>query len=172
MLENTDMDSDSSFSTFRRNNWIFILSFILFSLLIGYSITAIAPASGLDSGVSPTWSKGEEMPTPRVQAQGVAIGDKIYVIGGADFSKDVKGSKFDRVEIYETQNNKWITNTKPMPAAIDHGAAAVYNDKIYTVGGFIEGHVPTDRLFIYDTDCRCDVYSRSRQDTQTHVDTL
>ena len=151
MLENMDMDSVSSFSAFMRNNWIFILAFFLLSLLIGYSTTAIAQTSGLDSEVSPTWSKGEEMPTPRHEAAAVAIGDKIYVMGGADYSKNLQGTRFDKVEIYDTQKNKWINSTKPMPVAIDHGAAAVYNDKIYLVGGFIEGRVPTNKLFIYDT---------------------
>ena len=145
-----DIDNASSFWIFARNNWI-ILSFILFSLLIGYSTTAILPASGLDSGVSPTWSKGEEMPTPQTEPAAVAIGDKIYVMGGADYSKNLQGNMSDKVQIYDTQKNKWITNTKPMPLAIDHSAAAVYNDKIYVVGGFIKGKVPTNKLFIYDT---------------------
>jgi N-acetylneuraminic acid mutarotase len=151
MLENMDMDSDTSFSTFRANNWIFILGSILFSLFMGCSTMSTAPSFGLDSGVSPTWSKGENMPTPRAEAAAVAIDDKIYVIGGADYSKSLQGNMFDKVEIYDTQKNKWISSTKPMPLALDHTAAAVYNDKIYVVGGFIEGKVPTNKLFIYDT---------------------
>ena len=151
MLENMDMHSVTTFSTFRPNNGIFILTFILFSLLIGYLTTTIALASGLDSGVSPTWSNGEEMPTSRVEAAAVAIRDKIYVIGGGDYSKSLQGTRFDKVEIYDTQKNIWITSTKPMPLAVDHSAAAVYNGKIYVVGGFIKGKVPTNKLFIYDT---------------------
>jgi N-acetylneuraminic acid mutarotase len=151
MLENMDVDRDSSFSTLMPNNWIFILGFILFSVLMGCSTMAIRTSFGLDPEVSPAWNNGEEMPTPRDEAQAVAIGDKIYVMGGADYSKNLTGTRFDEVEIYDTQKNKWTTSTKPMPLAIDHGAAAAYNDKIYVVGGFIEGRVPTNKLFIYDT---------------------
>jgi N-acetylneuraminic acid mutarotase len=151
MLENMDMNSDNSFSTFGPNNRIFILGFILFSLFMGCSTMSTAPTFGLDSELSPTWSKGENMPTPRTEAAAVAIDDKIYFIGGADYSKSLQGTRFDKVEIYDTQKNKWINSTKPMPVAIDHEAAAAYNDKIYLVGGFIEGKVPTNKLFIYDT---------------------
>ena len=38
-----------------------------------------------------------------------------------------------------------------MPFPVDHGAAVAFNDKIYVVGGFIKGKVPSDKLFIYDT---------------------
>jgi N-acetylneuraminic acid mutarotase len=151
MLENMDMDSDSSFSTFRPNDWIFILGFILFSLLMGYSTTAITPTSGLDSEDSPTWSNGQEMPTPRTEALADHVVDKIYVMGGVDYSK---ARQVDKVEVYDTKTDEWITSAKPMPLGIDHGSSASYNGKIYVVGGFIAGKakVSTDKLFIYDPE--------------------
>lgn len=145
------MDNVSSFSMFRSRNWIFVLSFILVSLSIGYSTTTIEAGSGLDSGITPTWSTGKEMPTPRDQAAAVAVDDKIYVMGGADYSQNIQGTRFDTVEIYDTQKDKWINSTKSMPLPVDHSAAAAYNGKIYVAGGFIEGRVPTNKLFIYDT---------------------
>jgi len=146
-----DMDNASTISMFRANHWIFLLSFILLTLVIGYLATATAPVSGLDSGRSPRWSVGKEMPTPRDQAAAVAIGDKIYVMGGADYSEKIQGTRYDKVEIYDAQKNKWINSTKPMPLPVDHGAAAAYNGKIYFVGGLIGGIIPTNKLFIYDT---------------------
>jgi hypothetical protein len=76
-----------------------------------------------------------------------AIDNKMYVIGGADYSEGVQK---DTVEMYDTGTERWVTDLKPIPIALDHGVAASYGGKIYVVGGFLEGKVPTDKLFIYD----------------------
>lgn len=108
----------------------------------------LVPTFALTSGNSTAWSMGENMPTPRTELMADRIDDKIYVIGGVDYSKNIQ---LDKVEIYDTKENKWLTSAKPMPEAIDHGAAVSYNGKIYVVGGFTEGKVPIDKLFIYDS---------------------
>lgn len=70
-------------------------------------------------------------------------------MGGVDYSKD---SQLDKVEIYDTTKNEWLSDeAKPIPVPIDHGAAVSYDGKIYVVGGFIKGKVPTNKLLIYDT---------------------
>ena len=150
MVENTNDDTVYSPSIFISKSWFSLLGF-LFSLFIGYSVSATEATSAAVSETSPTWTNGEDMPTARDEALAVTIDGNIYVMGGADYSKTLKGVRFDKVEIYDTQRNKWIASTKAMPLATDHGAAAVYADKIYVVGGFIEGRVPTNKLFIYDT---------------------
>ena len=93
------------------------------------------------------WSIANSMPTPRSEFMAEAIDNKIYVIGGADYSE---GIQKDTVEMYDTGTERWVTDLKPIPIALDHGAAASYGGKIYVVGGFLEGKVPTDKLFIYD----------------------
>jgi N-acetylneuraminic acid mutarotase len=139
-----------SFFRLSSNDGIFMFAVMLTGLLIALSFSAIPQTFGLDSKLFPIWSNGKDMPTPRTEASAAAAGDKIYVIGGADYSENLTGKRFDKLEIYDTQNNKWITSAKAMPLAIDHGVAAAYNGKIYVVGGFIEGRVPTNKLFIYD----------------------
>ena len=120
-------------------------------LFIPSIIYATETSYGFDSDESSTWIIGEEMPTPRTEILADAVGEKIYVMGGADYSKSSQGTRMDKVEIFDTQKNIWITSAKPMPVAIDHGVAVAYNNKIYVVGGFIEGRIPTNKLFIYDT---------------------
>jgi N-acetylneuraminic acid mutarotase len=94
-----------------------------------------------------SWTMGEKMPTPRTELQADSIEDKIYAIGGVEYTT---GGQLDTLEIYDTKKNEWNTNAMALPQAIDHGAAASYNGKIYVVGGFTGVKVPTDKLFIYD----------------------
>lgn len=101
-----------------------------------------------ETETSPTWTTGAKMPTPRTELLADDIGEKIYVMGGVDYSKN---GQVGKVEIYDTTKNEWTSDAKPMPIPIDHGAAVAYNGKIYVAGGYIKGKVPTDKLFIYDT---------------------
>ena len=145
-----NVEGRNSFFRLRSNDGIFMFAIMLTGLLTVYSSSVIGQTSGLDSGVFGLWSNGKPMPTPRDEASASAISDKIYVIGGADYSKNLTGTRFDKLEIYDTQNNKWITSAKPMPVPIDHAESAAYNNKIYVIGGFIQGRVPTNKLYIYD----------------------
>lgn len=99
-----------------------------------------------NSKSSNAWTSGEKMPTARTELMADAIDNKIYVIGGVDYGK---GYQLNVVEAYDTKTGIWNT-TKPMPQAIDHSVAVAFSGKIYVVGGFLEGKVPTDKLFIYD----------------------
>ena len=130
-------------SNFRRSNNILYL--VLFCGCI-FSVATMASVSALDEQI-PIWTVGKKMPTPRTEFLSVALGDKIYVMGGADYAKNLQ---INKVEIYDTKTDQWITSTKPMPLAINHGAAVEYNGKIYLPGGFANGKVPTNKLFIYD----------------------
>jgi N-acetylneuraminic acid mutarotase len=136
----------NAFSSIRFKKISFILCSILMSSIV-YA-TTVAATSALDNEVSSTWTIGAKMPTPRTELLADAIGEKIYVMGGVDYSKN---RQLDKVEIYDTKKNEWISGAKPMPIPIDHGAAVAYNGKIYVAGGFIKGKVPTNKLFIYDT---------------------
>jgi N-acetylneuraminic acid mutarotase len=136
-----------SFSTVTSYKLI-LISYIMLSLSIVYAII-VATSSALDSEHLPTWSTGKKMPIPRTEPLIAAMDGKIYVIGGADYSTNPP-RQIDKVEIYDTKKNEWITSPKPMPVVIDHGAALEYNGKIYLPGGNIKGKVPTNKLFIYD----------------------
>jgi N-acetylneuraminic acid mutarotase len=120
---------------------------VLFDFSLAYGSTENSEAS--TSTTRPSWSFGEEMPTPRTEILADAINEKIYVIAGVDYSEDGAG-QLDIVEVYDTQNDTWTGNAKSLPVPIDHSAAVQYEGKIYVVGGFLEQKTPTDKLFIYD----------------------
>lgn len=89
------------------------------------------------------WTALAPMPTTRGAANAVAVGDKIYVIGGAAIPAnfDRPGLTFDAAvqdlsvnEMYDTATNTW-TAKSPMSVARNHATSAVVNGKIYVVGG-------------------------------------
>ena len=57
------------------------------------------------------------------------------------------------MDVYDIARDKWIENEiAPLPLPLHHSASAVYNEKIYVVGGYLKQKVPTDKLFIYDPE--------------------
>jgi N-acetylneuraminic acid mutarotase len=133
------------FSTIRFHNIILVFCIMLLNPSIAYATTELS--STLTFGHSSLWTVGKKMPTPRTELMADALNEKIYVIGGADYSK---GTQLNIVEIYDTNTNEWATGAKPLPQTTDHSATVTYNGKIYVVGGFSDGKTPTDKLFIYD----------------------
>jgi len=94
----------------------------------------------------------EPMPTARQEIGVVAIGEKIYVMGGFD---ELERESRDLVEVYDTSKDVWYT-VSPMPKKLNHVGIAVYEGKIFVVGGFeytlpiVTNWVSTNYLFIYD----------------------
>lgn len=124
------------------------LAFSVF-ILLNINVTNATTVSSKISGVNESyWSIGQNMPTARTTFTAVELSGKIYAIGGEDYAAG--GGQKDIVEVYDIANDKWIEDGSPMPLALDHLASAVYDGKIYVVGGFLEKKVPTDKLFIYD----------------------
>ena len=80
-----------------------------------------------------TWTTGTPMPTPRQYPFTGAIGQNIYVVGGANDST-VLGVN----EVYNTATDTWTT-AAPMPTARWDGASAVVNNVLYTIGGGVNG---------------------------------
>lgn len=76
-----------------------------------------------------TWTTGTPMPTPREGALTGTIGQKIYVIGGANNSTVLSVN-----EVYDTTSNTWTT-AAPMPTARWNAASAVVNNILYAMGG-------------------------------------
>jgi N-acetylneuraminic acid mutarotase len=113
-----------------------------FTILILVAISSMAKSSF--SSVDVPWTIGESMPTKRLEVSGVALDNKIYIIGGMD----EKGSS-NLVEVYNVETEKW-TKVSPLPEKLDHTAATTFNGKIYVVGGFNSTGVSTKLLFIYD----------------------
>jgi hypothetical protein len=96
------------------------------------------------------YAKAADMPTARSEAAATNIGTTIYVIGGAPGALDI-------VEIYDVATDTWISSktdgpssVAPLPVGVNHGAATSYDGKLYVIGGFLEGRVASEYLFIYD----------------------
>jgi len=123
---------------------IFVTLFLVLSVSLAYAATGIK-----DPHINtPYWSIGENMSERRNELTAVVLDGKIYAIGGED--KASGGSLKNSVEVYDIAKGEWVNDTKPMPLPLDHTASAVYDGKIYVVGGFLEHKVPTDKVFIYD----------------------
>ena len=92
-----------------------------------------------------SWKELAPMPTPRGSAQAVAVGGKIYVIGGAHANIPGKAMTeplwvgvpqivVGTVEEYDPATNTWRARA-PMPTGRNHFFAGVVDGKIYAING-------------------------------------
>jgi N-acetylneuraminic acid mutarotase len=90
------------------------------------------------------WSALPNMPTARGALAAVAVGKKIYVIGGATIPTGTQlpdglqgGGPIELVgstEVLDTDTNTW-TRLAPMPTPRNHHSVAFVDGKIYAIGG-------------------------------------
>src|SRR6185436_5903 len=107
---------------------------ILIAILMAFATTGLAQMPP-----SP-WKKAAPFPEPDEELYGVAVGGKLYVIGGLGEGK-ARGANYE----YDPASDKWTQKTS-MPLPAHHAALAAYNGKIYVCGGFVapEGiQIPT-----------------------------
>ena len=101
---------------------IVVLLLVLSLVLPAFSIPLVMAAEDY-------WVTREPMPTAR--SVGVAVvDDKIYAIGG---TYGIQGG-YDNNEEYDPVTDTWTTKN-PMPTPRGDFAIAVFQDKIYTIGG-------------------------------------
>ena len=110
----------------QRSIVILITAFILAGLL---SCTSVSFAQEIPKGGK--WVKKAEMPTIRSDLAAVAVGGKIYAIGGRN---NVDG-RLSVVEEYNPASDTW-KKVADMPTAREGHAAGAVNGKIYAIGGF------------------------------------
>ena len=109
-----------------------------------------------NGNASPSYSTGAIMPSPRSEMAAAAIGSKIFVVGGSP-------GTLDTIEVYDVDSDSWSSSEEfdeedpsdaatvsPLPLAVNHAAAASHDGKLYVIGGYLEGRVPSEKLFIYD----------------------
>jgi N-acetylneuraminic acid mutarotase len=75
------------------------------------------------------WREIAPMPAPRSQGAAVAIGGRIYIVGGAQGDRLV-GPTY----VYDTAGDRWTT-VAPLPTPRDHLAAAAIDGRVCAVGG-------------------------------------
>jgi N-acetylneuraminic acid mutarotase len=69
------------------------------------------------------------------------VGGKIYVVGG------FRGER--ELEIYDPSADRWSRGAS-IPRAVHYAAAMGLNNKLYVIGGFVEGWTPADEVHEYD----------------------
>ncbi len=88
--------------------------------------------------VSNTWETKASMPTPRADLCANVVNDKIYLIGGKKYSSITPFFNETNInEVYDPTSDSWSTKT-PVPTSVKGYASAVFNDKIYVMGGSLE----------------------------------
>jgi N-acetylneuraminic acid mutarotase len=100
-----------------------------------------APLTNVNEVYDPTtdtWETKESMPTPRSDLRANVVNGKIYLIGGYDPNVHFEPGASTHNEVYDPATDSWSTK-KPLPAPTSNYASAVFGDKIYVIGGFIEG---------------------------------
>jgi N-acetylneuraminic acid mutarotase len=90
-----------------------------------------------------SWRFEPEAPKAQVESGGAAIGDTIYVLGGA------RPGNLHTVLAFDTRTRRWSEPTK-LPVGLNHIAVAAHDGKLYLAGGFLEGNEATDRFLEYD----------------------
>jgi len=75
------------------------------------------------------WREIAPMPAPRSQGAAVAIGGRIFIVGGAQGDRLVSPTY-----VYDTATDRWTT-AAPLPTPRDHLAAAALGGRVCAVGG-------------------------------------
>ena len=97
-----------------------------------------------------TWTKGSDIPTPRITSASFAVNGMIYVMGGTSKSFSILST----VEIYDTKNDTW-TKGESMPVARDSMASyPMVDGKFYAIGGYGSSLNTLSDAWEYDTGFR------------------
>ncbi len=91
------------------------------------------------------WRTLDSAPLKRTEVSAVRIGNAIYVAGG--FARTSRSTA--ALERYDIGKDRW-TRRAPIPARLNHAAAAVYKGDLYLVGGYQDGNVEQATFFRYD----------------------
>ncbi len=131
-------------------------AWLLLFLLIAIGPDPAATEAASDSTVPPpktslSWLKpGAAAPTPRYEAEGLAVHGKLYVFGGFFDGKTQATVRSDR---YDPKTDTW-TPIASLPEKLTHAGQATDGRVIYLAGGFVGDHPgnSSDRFWIYDIE--------------------
>jgi non-specific serine/threonine protein kinase len=97
--------------------------------VIGGNVNGVAIARSFRLFGDQGWREIAPMPAPRSQGAAVAIGSRIYVVGGAQNDRLASPTY-----VYDTAADRWTTGA-PIPTPRDHLAAAAVDGRVCAVGG-------------------------------------
>ena len=95
-----------------------------------------------------TWREAAKSPVALYEAQGLAAGDFLYVLGGF-YNEQPQASLITLA--FDPARGRWH-NLAPLPEKVTHAGQTLFENKIYLAGGFVGDHPgrPTDHVWIYD----------------------
>lgn len=94
------------------------------------------------------WTAGAPLPTPRSGLAAVALGGKIYALGGQD-----GGRSLAAVEVFDPQAGTWSAAPAMPEARRDLAATTLGDAAIYALGGADAGET-SNRVQVYDAAAR------------------
>ena len=97
--------------------------------VFGGNVNGVSTARSFRFFGADGWKEIAAMPAPRSQGAAVAIGAKIYVVGGVNVDRLVSPTY-----AYDTATDRWST-VAAIPTPRDHLAAAALGGKVCAVGG-------------------------------------
>jgi hypothetical protein len=100
---------------------------------LGAATDSTAP---IDLASPGTWAVLAPVPTPRQEVAVVALGGRVFVIGGLGAGAQPVAT----VEAYDPEANRWEPRA-PLPVPVHHPAAAVVDDRLFVIGGYTGGRV-------------------------------
>jgi N-acetylneuraminic acid mutarotase len=109
------------------------------------AVAAALPAGCGGEATAAEWRALRPAILERTEVAAARIGNHVYVAGGYLPDRSTTAA----VERYGIRANRW-TRVRSMPAAVNHAAIAVHDGRLYVVGGYADGNVPTTGLFRYD----------------------
>jgi N-acetylneuraminic acid mutarotase len=89
------------------------------------------------------WRFEPAAPKAPVEGSAVAVGQRIYMLGG-----NAPGN-LHRVLAYDTRSQRWSEPTT-LPTGLNHSPATTYRGDVYLAGGYIEGAEATSNFWQYD----------------------
>jgi len=123
-------------SSINEVNHLVKASDVFFFVLLIIAFTFIVNTQPVKS-VENSWTTETPMPTARAQLGVAVVNGKIYAIGGGN--NTAAGPTLLNVnEEYDPATNTWTTK-EPMPTARQSFGIAVYENKIYCIGGSTNG---------------------------------
>jgi N-acetylneuraminic acid mutarotase len=117
-------------------------------LLVWWSGAAAWPTPAQAAMQGGRWVTLAPMPEARNESAIVAVGERIYVIGGNGSS----GEPTTDVFVYDVAANRWSRGTSS-PVALHHAGMAVLDGKVYLVGGYTNlfaERAEVDSVWMYD----------------------
>lgn len=118
----------------------------------GYGCNAVDKKTIIYHPKTDSFTTAPDMPRARYRHSAVAVGEKVYVMGGTNL--DYPEPTLKPLDVFDTSKNKWITLTNvPLNGSKVDGSAFAIAKKIYFVGGYeTSQYNATNKAWVLDTE--------------------